>query len=174
VRYGADLISQKITKYVIEDVRKTQVFVRNNALLQPPANAFAFDIINGIQAGTPVALPNGGGYQTVAQYTVPDGTAGVLRYVGHDISNVLAWPNIQWRLRVGQTTVGTYVGWFGQIGTMLNPFERYYTKIAQKGTIFLDAQNVGFGPPVTATGRIGGWYFFTPQSSEGYQDTLVD
>lgn len=174
VKYGSDLLSQKISKYLLEDARQVQLYFRRNALLDPPVSSFPFDQIVGIQAGTAVALPIGAGYQTVAQFTIPEGHVGVLRFVGHDLSNVGAWPQVQWRIRVDNITVGSYVGWYGQMGTMLNPFERYYTKIDQNGTVFLEASNIGFGPPLTATARIGGWYFFSPQKAEGVGDTLVD
>ncbi|MFH1743757.1 MAG: hypothetical protein ABIH23_32535, partial [bacterium] len=99
IKYGADQISQVLVKYGIEDLRKTVLYVKRPAYLDPTADGHPFDILNGI--AVPVPVPNGAGWQTIAQYTVPAMHQAILSWVGHDVSNAIAWPVFQWRILVG-------------------------------------------------------------------------
>ncbi|MBU1173722.1 MAG: hypothetical protein KKD44_29480 [Proteobacteria bacterium] len=174
VDYGIEVVSQKIAHYVIENARSTEIFVRESALFQPSVDGSIFDNIAGIQAGAPVVLTGvGGPWTTVASYQIPTSNQGALHWIGHDLSNVAAWPNIQWRILKNGDPVGSYDGWYGQIGTILAPFRQYLTVIEQSAIVALQARNTGFGGAINATGRIGGWYWLSNKISDRKWETAL-
>lgn len=167
IHYGAEVIAQKVAQYLIEDLRRTEIFTRNPAILQPTVDSYVFDVFGGIRATAPINLAGvGGPWITIAQFIVPNGYQGVLYRVGHDLSAPAAWPQIEWRLVKNTSAVGNYSNWCGQIGLVNNPCEQFFVAIEHNSTVLLEARNLNFGGALTAFGRIGGWYWLVNQYSD--------
>lgn len=180
VQWGSELIAQKVAKILVDQLRTTQIHVKQPAFVQPVSDGDIYDI-----DGRDVALPNvgaaGGPYTTICQFTVAPRNMAVIAFVGNDVSNVLAWGNVSWRLLIDNNAVTGYNGRMGQIGAMNAPFSvpNGFIAHAQSGSVIqLQARNNGFfagGFGLFGFGRLGGWqWVLSHKSSVPFENALKD
>jgi len=180
VEWGSELVAQKVAKILIDQGRATEFFVRNPAHLQPTSDGEIYD-----QDGRDIALPNvgaaGGPYTTICQYTVPPRNMAVIAFIGNDLSNVGAWNNVNWRLRIDNNAVSGYNNRLGQMGAMNAPFSvpnGFIAVATSRSIVRLEARNNGFpvgGFGLFGFGRLGGWqWILSHKSSTPFENGLKD
>jgi hypothetical protein len=171
--YLSELIAQKVSQVLVDELRSTEIFARPPAFLAPTSDGQVYDV-----QGVDVNLPNvgaGGPWTVITTFTMPGRQTGVIAQIANDLTQVAAWANVQWRITVSGMALPGYNGRLGQWGTLLVPFKQLLGQIDRNSIINIEARNTGFGGPLLGAARMVGWYWLVKEFSPSkYKNALKD